>query len=66
MGIILGCMTDPKQESPYRVLLVTIGWTSVGVFVFGYQAGNVWASAVAVVAMCAMGYGIARLIASKL
>ncbi len=59
-------MADPERESPYRLLLVSIGWTSVGVFVFGYQAGNVWASAVAVVALCAMGYGIARLIASKL
>ncbi len=31
----------------------------------GAGAGNVWASAVAVVALCAMGYGIARLIAPK-
>ena len=31
----------------------------------GAGSGNVWASAVAVVALCAMGYGIARLIAPK-
>ena len=58
-------MAEPERESPYRILLVTIGWTSVGVFFFGYQSGNAWASAVAVVALCAMGYGIARLIAQK-
>jgi hypothetical protein len=59
-------MSEPKQESPYRFLLMSVGWTSVGVFFFGFQTGNAWASAVAVIALCAMGYGIARLIASKL
>lgn len=58
-------MSDPDCASPYRNLLITIGWTSFGVFVVGAGAGNVWASAVAVVALCLMGYGIARLIAPK-
>jgi hypothetical protein len=59
-------MSDPEKIDPYRKLLITIGWTSVGIFCFGAGVGNVWASAVAVVALCAMGYGIARLISAKL
>jgi uncharacterized membrane protein YjjB (DUF3815 family) len=58
-------MTHPEPICRYRTLLITIGWTSFGVFMVGAGSGNVWASAVAVVALCAMGYGIARLIAPK-
>lgn len=56
-------MAEPDPASPHQKLAVTIGWTSVGVFVVG--AGNVWASAVAVVALCLLGYGIARLTVPK-
>jgi uncharacterized membrane protein YjjB (DUF3815 family) len=58
-------MSEPAPESPYAFLVHAIGWSSFGVFVAGVSAGNVWASAVAVIALCAMGYGIARLIAAK-
>ena len=58
-------MSEPVTESPYAFLVRAVGWSSFGVFVAGVSAGNVWASAIAVVALCAMGYGIARLIAAK-
>ncbi|MFM7241811.1 MAG: hypothetical protein ACKO3A_06920 [Opitutia bacterium] len=54
-------MSEPVSPSPHRKLAVTIGWASFGVFLVGAGAGNVWASAVAVIALCLMGYGIARL-----
>jgi uncharacterized membrane protein YjjB (DUF3815 family) len=60
-------MSEPAPEpvDPYRNLLTAVGWTCFGVFVVGAGVGNVWASAVAVIALCAMGYGIARLISQK-
>ena len=58
-------MAEPDPASPHQKLAVTVGWTSVGVFVVGSGAGNVWASAVAVVALCLLGYGIARLTVPK-